>query len=136
MTLAPQQLIDAINARGLTPPAKSLRDAAHEAHHALSVKLRGKWDRERTNRALERRGRGRMVADEIMARAVEQIVCTDLGVECGPVEKWAGVSCMEAIKNSRLSLPYDMVLAGVQRALTSKAARKAADAVLRLAEGT
>ncbi len=113
-----------------------LRDAAHEAHHALSVGLKGSWDRERLNRAMERKGRSYMLLSEIEARAVEQLVCADLGVNPGgDVDRWAMVSCMEAIKNSRMDIGGpDRIADAVRRAMQRPAIRKAADRVLALGD--
>lgn len=111
----------------------SLRDAAHEAHHALDAKVkRGRWDRETIHRAVMKMGKSRAVASEIMARAVEQIVCADLGVDCGTIENWAFISCIEAMK-AGVSMPSSEWFASqVRAAMATPKARKAADAVLAL----
>lgn len=128
-----EQLIAAVRSNGNDP--RDLRDAAHEAHHALEAKVkRGKWDRETIHRAVMKMGLGRAVQSEIMARAVEQIVCADLGVDCGTVEKWAMIACMEALK-SRVQVPgLDWMVARIKAAVVSPEGRKAADAVLALAK--
>ncbi len=103
--MSAQAIIDAIRHNG--SDAGDLRDAAHEACHAIEVGLRGPWDRESIHRALSRqRGPGAMVVLEIRARAVEQMVCASLGVDPGgDIEHWAFVAIMEAAKNARIGLP-------------------------------
>lgn len=96
--ITPESLIRAIRSKG--NDATNLRDAVHEAHHALSAKVVGPWDRENIHRHVMRMGRGHAAFDEITARAVEQMVCHDFGIDCGSVEKWAHIACMEAIKSN------------------------------------
>lgn len=125
-------LIAAIQARG--SDATDLRDAAHEAHHALDAKVRGKWDRESIHRAISRLPPYQQLRAEISARAVEQIVCRDLGVDCDTVEKWAFIAEMEMLKNSRLALPPGADMAKfVRKAMEHPTMRCAADRVLALA---
>jgi len=73
------------------------------------------------------------VHDEVIARAVEQLVCADLGVECWPVEKAAHVCWMEMLKNERISLPTGSWLEDrIRQAMEGREARKMADAVISL----
>jgi hypothetical protein len=82
----------------------NVRDAAHEAFHALSVNAKN-WDREKVHAKLCRKfKRAALWLHELEARAVEQLVCQRLGYDCGPLDKWVGWSAMEAIK---FRLPYD-----------------------------
>ena len=67
---------------------------------------------------------------EVMARAVEQIVCADLGVDPGSVESWAMVSCLEAIKTGMPHTDPKTFATLVRQAMDT---RQAADAVLALA---
>ncbi len=130
-------IIAAVVARGnRAHETGDLRDAAHEAHHALSVGLSGSWDRERLNRAMERKGPSYLLRSEVEARAVEQLVCADLGVDPGgSVDRWALVSCMEAIKNSRLDIgPPAPIADAIRRAMRSPEVRRAADRVLALGD--
>jgi hypothetical protein len=99
-------LLNAIRRRGVV--TSTLRDAAHEACHALQWDVKRKWTRDnihakkpKPHRIFGHTG----VHDEIDARAVEQVVCQRLGVDCGPVEKWADICWMEMLKNERISLP-------------------------------
>jgi len=66
------------------------------------------------------------------ARAVEQMVCADLGVDCGSIEHWASTSVMEAMKIDRLILDFDWFKAGVESRMKKAMTRAAADAVLAL----
>lgn len=111
-----------------------LRDAAHEAHHALSVKLRGSWERERLNRAMEKRGRVYLFRSEIESRAVEQLVCDALDVKTErDLEGWALVSCMEAIKMSRLDIgPPGRMAEAVRRAMKHPNVVASAEKILAL----
>jgi hypothetical protein len=77
-------------------------------------------------------GRGEAAANEIMARAVEQIVCRDLGVECWPIEYTAALACIESIK-SGIGYPSASWFADrVRDYIKSKEARKAANQILAL----
>jgi len=133
-----QAIIDAVRARGNNP--RNLRDAAHEAHHALDAKVRGKWDRENIHRHVRRMGNGRAALSEIMARAVEQIVCARCGVDPGgDVDHWALMSAMESIKNDRVDIWRigKLTLADlIKREMGSPDAQAAADAVCALAAPT
>lgn len=114
--------------------AVTVRDAAHEAHHALTGGAK-KWDRESIHRALMRKvkGPGFQVGEEILARAVEQIVCADLSVPCWPVEEAAHVMWLELAKNGGIALPTGSFAEdAIRRTMESKRAREAADRVLAL----
>jgi len=70
---------------------------------------------------------------EIRARAVEQIVCADLGVECGTIERWADVTFLETLKNMQLLLPSsEWIVERVKIDMKRTGARLDADAVLAL----
>lgn len=130
-----QALIAAIRARG--SDVFDLRDAAHEAHHALSAKVRGKWTRERIHSAVIRLGRSYELADEVMARAVESLVCAHFGIETWPTEKQALTSSMEAIKYGRPCMPrLEMMIIAIDNAKRSEVAKEAAARVIALAEPT
>lgn len=134
--MTPADIIAAIQARG--SDAMDLRDAAHEAHHALVLGVPvGKWDRKTIDcyaqRAIRKNGRGFGLADETMARAVEQLVCADFGVDCGTVERCALVASMEAIKFDRVSYDLGMFVRTVKAHMVSPEARQSANAVIGLA---
>ena len=128
-------IIDAVRKRGSDP--RNLRDAAHEAHHALDAKVKGKWDRENIHRYVRRMGNGRAVQSEIMARAVEQIVCARCGVDPGgDIEHWAFLAAMESIKNDRVNIWQigKLTLADcIKREMESPEAQSAANRVCALA---
>lgn len=129
-----EQIILAIRARG--SDATDLRDAAHEAHHAIEAGIpEGKWDRDTISRAVKRKGRSWAAASEVKARAVEQVVCMRLGVPAGrhPLEQWVLVSCMEAMKFREPFLEYTVALKAVQRRMSSDDVQQDADAIIALA---
>ena len=102
----PESIIAAIRANG--SDATDLRDAAHEACHALQWGVKKKWTRENIHAKKPKPHRifGDIgVRDEIDARAVEQLVCARLGVECGSVDHWAHICWMESLHNERVLLP-------------------------------
>jgi hypothetical protein len=123
-------LLDAIRARG--SDATSLRDAAHEACHALKWGVKKRWTRDNIH-AKKPRVRAYGVADEIEARAVEQLVCRGLGVDCGTVDHWAHVCWMETLKNERISLPAgDWLADHIRSAMQRKATQKMVEKVIAL----
>lgn len=133
-TRTANRIIEAVRARGGGPP-RDLRYAAHEAHHALELRLRaGRWDPEVIHRAITKRGRVFAVTTEIGARAVEQIVCGELGVDPdGDIDRWARVAWHEAYQNSGIDMPSIAWIASmVRKVMRTPATRAAVDAVLRL----
>lgn len=95
-----------------------VRDAAHEIFHAQAAGVRGKWDREKTHRALVRKFRGaKMWLHEVDARVLEDIVSEMFGHESGrDVDAWLSVSVMEAIKSGMpWSHPDDALRAYMKR---------------------
>lgn len=128
-----ESIIAAVRSHG--NDARSLRDAAHEAHHALSARVpRGRWDRETIHACLRNSfNNAEFRADELMARAVEQIVCSDLGVDPGgDIDRWAFISCLESVKYGYpLGDPSDVARA-IKMFMKTPAARIAADNVLNL----
>jgi hypothetical protein len=137
MTTTPESLITAVRAKG--SDASDLRDAAHEACHALSWRVSAPWTRDNIHAKKPKPHRifGDMpgIREEILARAVEQLVCVKLGVDCGTVSRWALVCWMEMLKNERVSLPTgDWLEAQIRDAMGTALAEDMAKAVLRLAE--
>lgn len=122
--------VSAVQAKG--SDARDARDAAHEACHALKWGVTKKWTRDNIH-ARKPKVVGVGLSDEILARAVEQLVCADLGVECGSVEKWAGVCFMELIKNERLNVPFEFLKNAITERMEHATAREWADKVLGLA---
>lgn len=130
METAVHPLIAYAAARGGQP--HDLRDAAHEAFHALSVGAKRDWDREAIHRRLVRRFKGaELWAQEIYARAVETLVCCHFG-EPYEADKWIAMSAMEAIK---FRLPYadpDVSEPIYLKALRSDRVKRWADDVIAL----
>lgn len=71
-----------------------VRDAAHEASHALEFGCE-RWDRRSIDvAAFAPQNRRLLVSSEVEARAVERIVCEEVGVPYEPL-KWADVCLLE-----------------------------------------
>ena len=122
------ELVTIVQGRG--SDAKDARDAAHEACHAIRWKVTKRWTRDNIH-ARRPRIKSDGVAEEIMARAVEQLVCASLGVDCGSVEKWAMVCWMEMLKNERISLPRgDWLAKAIIARMDTDGARKMRDDIL------
>lgn len=130
--MKPADIIAAVRALG--SDAGDLRDAAHEAHHALDARVpRGRWDRQTIDRAVFRMGAKRAAFSEVMARAVEQLVCADLGVPCDSVEDYAAIAVLEAAGAGLDLGSANDFAALVRHAMGTRVARRAADAVTALA---
>ena len=113
------RIIAAVRARGSEPIGTGLRDAAHEAFHALSVGAKT-WDRETVHRALTRKHkRAHLWLHEMQARAVEQAVCEALGEECATLDGRVFTSCIEAIKSHLPHADIDMSKAHAERFATT-----------------
>jgi len=132
----PELILEAVRSRG--SDARDLRDAAHEAHHALFAQVRGSWDREAIHTALVRHsdrsglGMGALISYELDARAVERTVCLRLGVD-HDLDKWSHITWMETLKNMRVTLPHmGWVGAGIETRMDRKLIQTAADAVMNL----
>lgn len=84
-------IIEYVRSRG--SDTSNLRDAVHEACHALEAKIEN-WDRNSIHEAMQKIPT--RIPSEITARAVEQIVCSDLGVSIATIETWCHIACTEA----------------------------------------
>lgn len=79
--------------------ARDVRDAAHEAFHALYVNARD-WDREKVHAKLKKRfDKAGLWIHEMQARAVEQLVCRHYGIDAGELDGWVFVSIREAVSH-------------------------------------
>ena len=117
-------------ARSMGSDTNNVRDAAHEASHALEYGVE-RWDRRSIDNAVLNDGRSFQVRSEVMARAVEQLVCEALGVE-HDWPKFMLLACMESIKVG-ISLPGPEWLAkAVATAKKGKEAQAMAARILRL----
>lgn len=125
-------IIRYIRAKG--SDALELRDAAHEAYHALISGAR-QWNRNAIHNALMRLTKGqpgRLVYQEVIARCVEQLVCKDLGVECWTIEHAAHIAWMETTKSLRILVPTNFFEHAIKRNLDGLSARSGADSVIKL----
>lgn len=125
-------LIAAVRANGSDP--RDLRDAAHEACHALDFDVpAGQWDRESIHERAPTRSD--LVRAEVLARAVERIVCERLGQPLTPDEcaQYTMIAGMEMLRNSRIEVPLSVWQKGIALAYTSTEAARMADRVLALA---
>lgn len=108
--MKPEAFIAAVRARG--SDATDLRDAFHEAHHAVTAKLKKPWERERIHQALlhlprvKKWGVAMLVQEEIDARAVERVACAKFGIEYD-VDWWAMMAAMETCKTLGAGLPLE-----------------------------
>lgn len=129
-TVTPATLMAAIRARGCVP--HDLRDAVHEAHHALASKA-SFWSRRSIDRAVMAMCTVRAADDELLARVVEQDVCTRLGVSPnGTLEKWVAFACFEAAVSNIQFMPDDVAIERARALVETPRARRAADAVMAL----
>lgn len=80
--------------RSMGSDTNNVRDAAHEASHALEFGCL-RWDRRSVDvAAFAPRHRSLLVSSEIEARAVERIVCEELGLSYEPLV-WADICLLE-----------------------------------------
>lgn len=108
--MTPQAIIEAVQNRG--NDATTLRDAIHEAHHAIEAGAES-WDRDSIHEAVERRWQGRSelpdrIRNEIEARAAEWAACDAHGIKY-KVEHWHTMMVMEAVRDG-IHLPYEETL--------------------------
>jgi hypothetical protein len=96
----------------------SLRDAVHEASHAVECGCPDdRWgDREAIHAAVCRRHPrpAHQVREEVEARATEWEACERYGIDYD-VESWALMAAMEAIRGG-VSMPHGSWLAGIRLA--------------------
>lgn len=97
------RILSAIRARGCEPIGHGtdpgeFRHAVHEAVHGIRLGAKS-WSNDAIHRACTRVRPGDRLREELIARAVEQLVCQRLGVACDTVEHFAFWTCMEALKN-------------------------------------
>lgn len=75
-----------------------------------------------------------MLRSEMTARAVEQIVCSDFGVECWTVDHAAHIAIMESIKSGLPYAPFKDTVGMIGEIMTSARGRECADRVVALAK--
>lgn len=133
-SMTAEQVVAAIQARG--SDATDLRDAVHEAHHAVVTKLKRPWERERIHQALLRMPRVRkwglsmLVMEEIDARAVERLACERFGVPYD-AERWAMAAAMETCKTFGVGMQLDWWTARIEERAKSARASLLLDSLLR-----
>ena len=126
-----EALVLALRARGVDDI--DLRHCVHEASHALDAKMRGPWSNTAVSNAMKRLGPGRAARSELLARAVEQLVCKRLGVETKSLDYWVGMSVLEAIKYRDPFLDHEEALAAAERLMKTAEAQERAAEILALA---
>lgn len=128
----PVAIIAAVQSRG--SDAADLRDAAHEACHALETGIQISWDRDSVHAgiwsAFERPAD--RFRSEVLARAVERIICGRFDVEYDP-DKWLGLALMESVKNG-ISVPFETWKTVVDLVAGSRAALDLAERIISLGE--
>lgn len=100
--LTKEELLCALRTAGVQP--KNLRDGVHEAVHAMAWGVEPPWTRERISAAAPERV-GDKFAAEVLARAVEEMVCAALGETIPSREERAMLAAMEAIKLDGYRVP-------------------------------
>jgi hypothetical protein len=98
-TTIPQALAIVEWTRANGSDATNVRDAAHEASHALELDCES-WDRATIDDAARALRPGESAASEVLARAVEQLVCEALGIQHN-WDEFMLIACLEAAKVGR-----------------------------------
>jgi hypothetical protein len=133
----PAELVAALVARGIDlgewKDDEALRYAAHEACHALQSGLEPPWTNKRVDDSMKRFRRGDRAFYEIMARAVEQIVCRELGHPCRDVEHWAFMAVKEAATFREAFFDFDQTVDMIKRAMTTLDAQIYSSRIIALA---
>lgn len=106
-----EKLISVFASYGINPQGVSLdiqlRDAAHEAHHALTAKCKAPWSRDAIHEAMaDLCGdvNGEWVIQELDARAVERVVCQALGAPYD-ADRWMEITWFETASSMKIMLP-------------------------------
>lgn len=138
MAAAPPRCVDllaVVRARGSNP--RGLRDATHEACHALDVRLEPPWTRDRIHRAIEdicdnepETRCERLVGFELKARAVEHVICMSNGVP-HDLTAWSNTMWMETASSLGIFIPRPETLPGMIKNLTRTPAVRAMVARIR-----
>ena len=132
-------IIEAVRQRG--NDAEDLRDAAHEAAHVFQLEssFADQWERPIIHDALTRRVRKRsggvmnpmtiLTAYEYQARAVEMLVCRELGLDYDLIE-WANTMLLETAMLLG-QLRDDVDAEGARDRILAAAARKDTTAIVK-----
>jgi hypothetical protein len=150
-TTTADAVFKAICERGFTPmdgrkESDNMRDAVHEANHALQQHLTGygrqRWTRKNIDKAVQKERRAnagvpmlRAAAwyNELECRAVEQLVCAALGAPCYSVEQGVFVATREANEFGELFAPFDASVAQVRKMMEEPRVLNRARRVIQLA---
>ena len=118
--------------RSMGSDATDLRDAAHEACHALDCDAE-RWDRDSVHDAVWRKYElaGDRLRAEAFARAVERLVCECAGVPYDR-DQWMLMAAMETIKNGIRGVPYSFWPKVTERMMQSNEAQEMAARILAL----
>lgn len=111
--------------------ARDLRDAAHEACHALDVRLAPPWTRNRIHDAITdvcdnepETASEQLIGFELKARAVEHVICVRQGVEHS-LTAWSNTMWMETASSLGIFIPRPEALPGMIESLTRTSAVRA-----------
>lgn len=127
-----QRIITRVRERG--SDARDLRDAAHEACHALDAGARS-WEREDIHAALDakaKRRRSYLWEAECLARAVEEVVCDRLDVAIDGRNERVLKACFEAVKRRYPFGDYDTTLRQVSVLIVDRRTLAMVDRILEL----
>lgn len=99
-----ETFVDAVRLMG--SDAKDVRDAAHEACHALEFGA-AYWGRESIHRSLKEvcATNAELVGAEVRARAVEGYVCRSSGIDYD-LDEWVFAAVRETLKREGISVPF------------------------------
>ena len=132
MSVTAESFLEAVRRRG--SDARDVRDAAHEACHAIRWNVKKPWTRDNIHAKCPRRVSDKL-GEEITARAVEQLVCERLSAPCDTLEKRAFTCAMEQMKMERINVPgLDWLIEAIRMRTKSQGAAKTADQVIAFAE--
>lgn len=114
--------------------ATDVRDAAHEMCHAFEAEA-DDWSRNGIHEALSAKHRnqiGNMLRSEVLARAVERLVCEHFSVEYDS-EQWLFFAAMETMKQFS-GVPEGFWEEAVDNAMASRECREMVERILVVGE--
>lgn len=119
ITLPPETVADGVVrwVRRCGSDTNNVRDAAHEASHALEYRVR-RWGREAIHSKVIRSRPGDRARTEVEARAVERLVCAAVNV----THDWSHFNLLCAIEATRSGISFpslDVLETLIQSAMRS-----------------